>query len=116
MHHMTYADKSILVGDEVARLVIAYAAELAHHGDADDVEVRAISSDGDAVVAILLLGAGAPIMAESAHSDLPEPDNRRTVDYMRRRIEALGHAPTGGPLEAPDSRELESFEADIVEF
>jgi len=97
--HMTFADKSFLLGDETAVTVLEYAAALAHHHDADDVELEAISSDGDEVRAILLLGGGAPLMAESAHTELPEPDNADALAYMKRRLDALRHAPSANPLD-----------------
>ena len=110
---MTYADKSFLLGDEAAVTVLEYAAALAHSHDADDVEVRAISSDGDEVRAILLLGGGAPLMAESAHTDLPEPDNVDVMAYMRRRIDALRHTPSGRPLDLGTNADGGRYEPDL---
>ncbi len=82
MKHLTYADKSLLVGDEVADLLLQYSARLASSGVADTVEVHAISSDGDDVTATFLLGEGAPLMAETTTSSLPEPDNTDAVQHV----------------------------------
>jgi hypothetical protein len=89
MRHLTYADKSLLVGDEVAELLLRYSAKLASSNVADTVEVNAISSDGDEVRAMFLLGEGAPVMAETTTSQLPEPDNTEAVEYMTDRLAQL---------------------------
>ena len=103
--HITYADKSLLIGDETADTLIKYAAVLTQNGTADSVEAKAISSDGDNVIATFLLGPGAPLMAETAHTALPEPDNTEVTAYMQDRIDTLGHAPTGNALDPDDAAE-----------
>ena len=82
MRHLTYADKSLLVGDAVADMLLQYSAQLASSNVADTVEVHAISSDGDEVDAMFLLGKGAPLMSETTNSQLPEPDNTEAMEYM----------------------------------
>ena len=114
MQHITYADKSILMGDAAAKTALEYAAELAHSGDADDVQFRAISSDGDNVEAILLLGGGSPIMAESAHTQLPEPDNTAALEYMKGRLDALRHVPVAGALDPDEFGAGGYFEYEIT--
>ena len=89
MKHLTYADKSLLVGDEVADLLLQYAARLASSGVADAVEVHAISSDGDEVSATFLLGEGAPLMVESTTSTLPEPDNGEAIQHVTDGLSRL---------------------------
>lgn len=89
MKHITFADKSLLVGDEAADLLLEYAAALAGKGAADVVKLQAISSDGDEVEATFLLDQGAPLMAETTHSALPEPANDDVSQYMRDRIEVI---------------------------
>jgi len=99
MRHVTFADKNLLVGDDAADLLLEYAAALSSVGKADTVRVAAISSDGDAVVATFLLNAGSPLMAETTHSSLPEPDNEEVAQYMRERIDrltAVHEVPTEG--------------------
>lgn len=102
MKHVTYADKSLLLGDDTADTLIRYAAALTQHGTADSVEVKAISSDGDSVTATFLLGPGAPLMAETATNDLPEPDNSDVTTHMQERIGMLGSTPEGHPLDLED--------------
>jgi hypothetical protein len=89
MKHITYAEKSLLLGDDAADALIAYAAALATHGRGDGVTLRALSSDGDEVDATFLLTAGAPLMAETSTTRLPEPDNADAVTRMRSETDRL---------------------------
>jgi hypothetical protein len=86
--HITISDKSFLIGDEVADLLVRYAALLGKIHSADSVRIRAIGIDGEAVDADFLLNSGTVLMAESSRSQLPEPDNGDAVEYMRERIAA----------------------------
>jgi len=89
MKHVTYSDKSLLVGDEAADLLMRYAALLANSNGADTVNIHAIGADGADVVATFLLDAGAPLMAETSTASVKEPDNKEAEDYMRRRMDQL---------------------------
>lgn len=98
MQHLMAGDKSLLVGDEVARLLLEYAAQIARTGGADSVYVQAIGSDGDAVEAGLLLDAGTVLVTETSRSSLPEPDNQQTEAHLRDRLAAFdldGFTPFG---------------------
>lgn len=86
MKHLTVADKSLLVGDEAADLLVDYAALLAQVHSGDRVDMNAVSSDGDEVVATFLLTPGTMLMSESTHSAMPEPANEQAIAYMRERI------------------------------
>jgi hypothetical protein len=92
MKHVTYAQKSLLVGDAMADVLLEYAAQLACDGHAAAVDVRAISGDGDEVMATFLVGSGAPLMAETSTTTLPEPDNAELVDRLQADI-ARRHRP-----------------------
>jgi hypothetical protein len=89
MKHITYAEKSLLVGDAAASALIEYAAVLASHGRGDSVTLRALSSDGDEVDATFLLTAGAPLMAETSTTRLPEPDNADAIARMRAETDRM---------------------------
>lgn len=89
MKHLTYANKSLLVGDETADLLLEYAAALATGHAGDTVTVNAISSDGDDVEATLLLGQGSPVMAETSTTTVPEPDNTDANQYLRGELTGL---------------------------
>lgn len=109
MKHITYAEKSLLVGDAVADLLIEYAAALGTAQQADTVSLHAISSDGDEVDAMFLLGEGAPLMNETTTSTLPEPDNQTAETYIRERLQTLQSPNQGGPL-SDDGQLPEEFE------
>jgi hypothetical protein len=110
MKHLTFAEKSLLMGDDVADLIIEYAAMLARAGDADTVEVAAYGADGDAVRAKLLLAEGAPLMAETTHTDLPAPDNSETLMYVREQILRRSSPPTVQPADATMPANYEDLE------
>jgi hypothetical protein len=113
MKHLTYADKSLLVGDEIADLLLEYAALLASNNIADTVDVRSISSDGDEVMAKFLLGEGAPLMTETTHSSLEEPDNLESEVYVKEQITRLTSSPRPIPI---DQSELAADQADDLHF
>lgn len=110
MKHMTFADKNLLVGDEAADLILEYAAMLAQAGDADTVEVAAYGVDGDAVRATLLLAEGTPLMSETTHSDLPEPDNADTIMYVREQVMRRSSPPTAQPTDVTMPANYEDLE------
>ena len=87
MKHVTMAEKSFLVGDEVAEVLIQYAALLGKVGSADSVTIRSLGVDGELVEALFLLNSGTVMMAESTHSKVPEPDNSDALQYMRDQID-----------------------------
>jgi hypothetical protein len=89
MKHITYAEKSLLLGDDAADALIVYAAALATHGRGDSVTLRALSSDGDEVDATFLLTAGAPLMAETPTTRLPEPDDADAVARMQAETDRM---------------------------
>lgn len=97
MHHLTLAQKSLLIGDEVADLLLAYAALVAERGGGDHVTVRAIGIDGEEVSAQVLLNSGTTLVAESTTSHFPEPDNEELIVYIRARLDFFGLLPGEGP-------------------
>jgi len=102
MKHLTYSEKSLLVSDAAADLVLEYASALSNRGASDTVHITAFGADGDEVVATLLLGQGAPIMAESVTTSMSEPDNSDTVDYIRSAMQRFASPPHAQP--DPDYR------------
>jgi hypothetical protein len=82
------ADKSLLIGDEAADLLLEYAALLAQIGRGDSVKLRAIGADGDEVTVGFLLNSGTVLLIESSTSGLPEPDNGEAERYMRSRLDS----------------------------
>ena len=86
---MTYAQKSLLFGDETADALLEYAAMLADEGSADTVQIRAVGIDGNEVVATFMLSDGIELMAETTPSNLAEPNNTEALEYMRGRMATL---------------------------
>lgn len=103
MKHLTFADKSLLVGDEAADVLLEYAVLLADRGRADSVRLNAYGADGDEVVATFLLDAGTPLMAETSATSMNEPDNRHAIAQMRARIDELHSPPHALPAEQADN-------------
>lgn len=93
MQHINFSDTSLLVGDEATGLLLEYAAALGANDMADTVTLRAISSSGDDIVATFLLNAGSALIAESATTTAPEPDNALAIDYMRDRLRLISRPP-----------------------
>jgi len=89
MKHVTYAEKSLLIGNEAADLLMEYAAAVSRVHSSDTVDLKAIGSDGNAVEATFLLGVGAPLMVETASAELNEPDNSGPIEYMMVRLRSL---------------------------
>lgn len=102
MKHVTYADKSLLIGDEAADALLEYAVALANAEKADTVDVHAFGQDGQEVVATFLLESGAPVMAETVHTTMTEPDNWEAVAYMREHISKLTREQPVVQHEEPD--------------
>jgi hypothetical protein len=103
MKHLTFADKSLLVGDTTANLIMEYASQLALHQTADTITIAAIGADGNDVTATMLLDAGAPIMIETATTGVSEPDNADVDSYMVGQISRYVN-PT--PASSLDDHEL----------
>ena len=98
MKHVTYAQKSLLLGDDIADELLAYAAQLADSGSADNVEVHGVGVDGEEVIATFVLGNGIDLMAETTRSELPEPDNSTALAYIRERSQAIHSVETHVPV------------------
>jgi hypothetical protein len=108
MKHLTLAEKSLLVGDDIADLLMEYAALLGQIDSADTVEVTAYGADGDPVEVTFLLNAGLGILSETSHATVPEPDNRKAEEYIRQRISLIKSPPNAEPVtEPPLSQEWE---------
>jgi hypothetical protein len=89
MKHVTYSEKSLLIGDHASELLMSYATILGRTGGADSVTVHAIGVDGNEVDATFLLNVSTILMIESANTTVEEPDNEYAIEYMRQRMNAL---------------------------
>lgn len=90
MDHLTLADRSLLIGDETAELLLTYAAVMAQRGGGDHVHVKACDKVGEETVAHIVLSGGSTLVAESMRSPLPEPDNSELIRYIRGRLALFG--------------------------
>lgn len=100
MQHVTIESKDLLLGDEAADVLTEYAALLADHGGGDRVRLNAISGDGDEVVVTVVLSRGSTLLTETAHTGMPEPDNREAIAVLRRRIQRLRTPPPVQPVDS----------------
>jgi hypothetical protein len=101
MKHVKFAEKSLLMDDQVADSLLEYAKTLAEYSRTDIVALRAISPDGNTVEAEFLLNDSSTMLVESTNSTMSTPDNSDAVRYMRERIDALTNPPSSQP-EASD--------------
>jgi hypothetical protein len=89
MKHLTYADQSVLIGDEAADVLIRFSALLAEKGHADAISLNVLGEDGDESEASFVIGSGTNLMTASTNSKIPEPDNEQGIGVMREKIERL---------------------------
>jgi hypothetical protein len=89
MKHVSYADKSLFIGDDAADTLLEYARLVADNQRADTVTLRSISSDGNTVEASFLLDASTILMVETTNSEMEPPDNSEAVKDMKERIDAI---------------------------
>jgi hypothetical protein len=117
MKFLTYADRSVLIGDEAADILIEYSAVLAENGHADSVALNAIGGDGDDIVASFVLGSGTNLMAESTSSKLPEPNNTDGISYMKERLVDMSSThPVQPDAEAiSDTKAFDTFPGEIYQ-
>ena len=94
-----YAETSLMMGDEVVDLMMEYAVLLARQTSADSVDVNAIGTDGDQVTATFLIGPATIMVAESARSTFPEPDNGSAVEYLKEQIGLIKTPPLAHGLD-----------------
>lgn len=99
MKHVMYSEKSLMLGDEVVDLMMEYAVLLARHSSADKVDVEAIGVDGDQVTATFLIGPATIMVAETARSPFPEPDNGTAEAYLKQQIGLIKAPPLAHGLD-----------------
>jgi hypothetical protein len=97
MKHVTYADQSVLVGDEAADTLVRFAALLSDTGHADTVVMNAIDGGGDFISASFVLGSGVNLMTQTTSSPIEEPDNAEAVEYMNSKMGELASPPVAQP-------------------
>jgi hypothetical protein len=102
--HVTFAEKSLFMGDDAADVLLEYAKVLADQGRADRVTLRAIGAEGHVVDVDMLLDSGTIIAAETTNSDANPPDNSENIADIRRRL-ALVTSPNNPKLDVASTGE-----------
>jgi hypothetical protein len=103
MKHVTYGDKPLLMDDETADWLLAYARALGATGGSDSVTVRGLDTSGNEVEAAMLLNSSTALVAETTAGSTQAPRNDEVVAYMRERTATLLSPPVVQP-EASDPR------------
>jgi hypothetical protein len=112
MKHITYGEKSLMIGDEAASVLMEFAARVAEVGTADTVAINAIGAEGNDVTATFLLDVGTVMMSETATTSVQEPDNAAAIAYMRGRMESMEAASAGRPF---DQDQMTDFDRSMFE-
>jgi hypothetical protein len=99
----------MLVGDELAYVLLEYWALLAERAEADMVEVQVLDSDGISASEAVPLDAAVPLRVESASVPFCEPDNADALAYLRRRIWSMTSPPWALPQPTSLSHYYEAF-------
>jgi hypothetical protein len=71
MKYITYAEKSLMIGEEASAVLMEFAAKLADSAKADTVQLNAIGADGNDVAATFLHDAGVMLYGTSELVDAP---------------------------------------------
>lgn len=99
MKRVMYSEKSLLMGDEVVNLMMEYAVVLARTSSADQIDVEAITAEGERVTATFLMGPATIMVAETTQSSYPEPENGAVVSYLREQIGLIKEPPLAHGLD-----------------
>ena len=106
-----YSEKSLLMDDASADVLIEYAALLAANGSSDTVRLQAVGEDGNDVEVAFLLNAATVLIVESASADLHPNANEQTVREMRDKIELLRNPP---PARMQRASEIPDYDFDDI--
>lgn len=97
MKSITYAEKSWLLGDAAADIVVEYAVLLARTNSADSVDVNALSPSGESHRLTLVIGPATMMTSASEENAGEEPDNEDAVAVIRERIRVITDPPISLP-------------------
>lgn len=89
MKALVYAGNALRTGDEIAQVVMEYAASLAGASRADTVVIPVRTASGALGAATLLLGPASQIVAEDAPDELEEIEDAAVVADLRDRARAI---------------------------
>jgi hypothetical protein len=100
----------MLVGDELAYVLLEYWALLAERAEADEIEIRALDRDGVVTAETVPLEAASPLRVDTASSRFCEPDNADSLAQLRRRIWSITSPPSALPQPTSLSHYYEAFD------
>jgi hypothetical protein len=89
MKRIHYASGSLLTGDDIADVLVRYAAALAETGSAADVHAPAVVA-GERGEVVMLLGPASQILAENEPWDGEELEDPAFVARIEQSILAIG--------------------------
>lgn len=90
MKRIHYASGSLLTGDDIADVLLRFAAALAHNNSAAEVRAPAVVDGGRTGEVFLLLGPASQMLAEEEPFGGEELLDERFVAEFEQRIAALG--------------------------
>ena len=90
MKRIHYASGSLLTGDDIADVIVRFAAALAHNNAAAEVHAPAVVDGGGTGEVLLLLGPASQMLAEDEEFGGQELRDEPFVAEFEQRIAALG--------------------------
>jgi hypothetical protein len=90
MKRIHYASGSLLTGDDIADVLLRFAAALAHNNAAAEVHAPVVLENGGTGEVLLLLGPASQILAEDEEFAGAELRDEPFVTEFERKIAALG--------------------------
>lgn len=101
MKLINYGDTSLLLGDDMADLLLEYSVLLARSGSADSTSVNALDVNGAELHLHILIGPATMMTASEAESEFAAPDNTAALSEVREKIAAIVTPPSVLPSD-PD--------------
>ena len=89
MREIHYADSSLVTSDEIAAVVMEYAAALANRGEAATLTVPALGLDDGETRVEMLLGPASQVLSTPVHDERVPPGDQGFVEEVRGLIAGL---------------------------
>lgn len=112
MKRIHYASGALLTGDEIADVIVRYAAALAHNDAAAEVIAPAMLETGETGEVSLLLGPASQILVERADYARDELRDEEFVAALQRKILEL--APRRATFVQRGTEEAEAIDLDYL--
>ncbi|MFF9564516.1 hypothetical protein ACF1AJ_14315 [Leifsonia sp. NPDC014704] len=112
MKRIHYASGSLLTGDEIADVIVRFAAALAKNNSAAEVRAPAVLDGGSTGEVLLLLGPASQMLAEDAEFSGAELRDEPFVEEFEHRIAAL--APQRATFVEHGTDEIPDVDLDLL--